>query len=249
MQNRDLKEYSTHYNEQPYESFQVNFRKRKIIEFLKQYKPKNIVEVGCGLESIFLEYSDFEKITILEPSLSFFKKVKVDSLKLLKSKKVKIEINNIYFEEYLPLEKHDFIIISSLIHEIIDLEKFIDHLYKIVDKSTIIHVNVPNAESFHRLIAFELGLINNLTDLSTSNKKFQQSRVFSLVELENLFKKYNFEIISSGSFSFKPFTHNQMEKIIKSKSVDKAIIDNMYKIDKYLNGFGSEIYINIKKNK
>ena len=40
-----------------------------------------------------------------------------------------------------------------------------------------------------------------------------------------------------------------MDKIIKSESVNKEIIDNLFKIDKYLNGFGSEIYINIKKSK
>jgi hypothetical protein len=107
---------------------------------------------------------------------------------------------------------------------------------------------VPNAESFHRLIAFELGLIDSLTDLSISNKEFQQNRVFNLNELENLFKKYNFEIISKGSYSFKPFTHIQMDKIINSNSVSVDIISNLYKIDKYLNGHGSEIFINVKKD-
>jgi ubiquinone/menaquinone biosynthesis C-methylase UbiE len=245
MKNRNLNEYSANYIEQPYEKYQVNFRKKKIIEILQHFAPQNIIEVGCGLESIFLEYNDFEKLTIIEPSEFFFKKAKED---IVKNEIKNIDIFNIYFEEFFPKEKVDFIIISSLIHEIVDLDNFIEHLHNIAEHNSIIHINVPNAESFHRLIAFELGLIDSLTDLSISNKEFQQNRVFNLNELENLFKKYNFEIISKGSYSFKPFTHIQMDKIINSNSVSVDIISNLYKIDKYLNGHGSEIFINVKKD-
>lgn len=246
---RDLIDYTKNYLEQPYEKYQVKFRKRKILDFLDYYKPAKILEVGCGLESIFLEFLDFEKFVVIEPSEMFFKKANSDKEIINKSQKSNIEIYNVYFEDFLPLENFDFVIISSLIHEIVDLDKFISHLYKIINNDTIVHVNVPNAESFHRLIALELGLIKNLNDLSVSNKEFQQNRVFNLYDLEFCFKKYNFEIISSGSYSFKPFTHNQMAKLIETESVSEDIITNLFKIDKYLNGHGSEIFINIRKNK
>lgn len=243
--NRDLEKYSVNYSDQPYEEFQVFFRKKKIIEFLNYYNPKSILEVGCGLESILLEYNYFDKITIVEPSIMFFEKLQND---ILSNKfNVIIESHCCFFEEFKTDDKYDFIIISSLLHEIPNLKPFIDKLVQIADKDTIIHINVPNSESFHRLLALESGLITSTNELSDFNKSFQQQRVFSINDIVGLCLENNLEILSSGSFAFKPFTHFQMSKIISSNSVDINIIRNLHRLDKYLNGKGSEIFVNVRK--
>lgn len=240
---RDIDGYSLNYFDQPYEKFQVLFRKKKIIEFLSFYKPKNILEVGCGLESIFLDYQDFEKITILEPSSMFYSKLQEDVV----SRKFNFDITTqqCFFEEFICCENFDFIIVSSLLHEIQDLDLFLDKLYRIAQKNTIIHINIPNSESLHRLLAFESGIITKTNQLSDFNKRFQQNRVLSLNELTTLVTQKKFKVLDSGSYSFKPFTHSQMSNIINSNSVDINIINNLYKLDKYLNGNGSEIFVNI----
>jgi 2-polyprenyl-3-methyl-5-hydroxy-6-metoxy-1,4-benzoquinol methylase len=240
---RDIDGYSLNYFDQPYEKFQVLFRKKKIIEFLSRYQSKNILEVGCGLESIFLDYQDFDKITILEPSSMFYSKLQEDVV----SRKFNFDISThqCFFEDFISCEHFDFIIVSSLLHEIQDLDLFLDKLYKIAQKNTIIHINVPNSESLHRLLAFESGIITQTNQLSDFNKRFQQNRVLSLKELITLVTQKNFKVLDSGSYSFKPFTHSQMSNIINSNSVDINIINNLYKLDKYLNGYGSEIFVNI----
>ena len=53
--NRDLQDYQKQYASQPYEKYQVAFRKRKIAELLAKHKHDCLLEVGCGLESIFLD--------------------------------------------------------------------------------------------------------------------------------------------------------------------------------------------------
>ncbi len=242
---RDLDGYSLNYFDQPYEEFQVFFRKKKIIEFLSEYRPKSILEVGCGLESIFLDYQDFNKITVVEPSTMFYEKLQKD---ILSQKLIfKTETHKCLFEDFNSNDHFDFIIISSLLHEIPNLQPFFNKMIHIADRETIIHINVPNSESFHRLLAMESGIISNTNQLSDFNKSFQQHRVFSLKQLVSICNENNLEVISSGSYSFKPFTHSQMSNIISTNSVDINIIKNLYKLDKYLNGMGSEIFVNVRK--
>jgi hypothetical protein len=243
--NRDLDGYSKTYFEQPYEEFQVLFRKKKIIEFLELYQPKKILEVGCGMESILLDYNFCEKITVVEPSNMFYDKLQKDVS--LSSFKFSISTHKCLFEEFECEENFDFIIISSLLHEIIDLKSFFNKLIQISSTDTIIHINVPNSESFHRLLALECGMISGTNQLSDFNKSFQQQRVFNLNQLSKLCEDYGLDILERGSFSFKPFTHSQMSKIVSSNSVDTSVISNIYRLDKYLNGLGSEIFVNVRK--
>ena len=75
----------------------------------------------------------------------------------------------------------------------------------------------------------------------------QQKSVFSLKSLKTLFTEEGFKIIDSGSFFIKPFTHEQMSKVLKIKAFDPKILDGLNKMQKYMPNLGSEIFIDIKK--
>lgn len=243
---RDLDEYSRNYSNQPYEEYQINFRKSKIIGFLSNYKPMSVLEIGCGLQSIFLDYAGFESLTVIEPSVLFYRKLLQDIERRKSS--FAIKTCNVLFEDFVSDESFDFIIVSSLLHEVPDLDSFLLKLVEISGDETVIHINVPNSESFHRLLAVEMDLIGDTSELSVFNNNFQQQRVFNLSKLISLCCEKGFEIIESGSYSFKPFTHTQMAKIVSSQSVDEVVIKNLYKLDKYIGEFGSEIFVNIRKS-
>jgi 2-polyprenyl-3-methyl-5-hydroxy-6-metoxy-1,4-benzoquinol methylase len=243
---RNLNKYEDEYINQPYEKYQVNFRKKKIIEILGNYNHKTTLEIGCGLESIFHAYNTFDKLIILEPGLKFYEKAKID---IEKNGLNNIEIFNLYLEDSLELLsnfKFDFIIISSLLHEIPNPKLFLSIIKKISNSNTVIHINVPNANSFHRLLAVEMGLINSVFELSKNNLNFQQQNVFDIKKLVNIVQDLDFKIIESFSYSFKPFTHNQMQKMLDSKLLTEEMLEGFYKLENKLPGIGSEIGINIK---
>jgi hypothetical protein len=243
---RDLIDYQSHYTNQPYEKYQVYFRKMKLKEIMNRVTHNNILEVGCGLESIFLDIDDFDKITVVEPADLFYEKALVDR----KSKNdKKISIIKGYLEESvcdLKDNKYDIILISSLLHEIPNLDLFLNSIYTLANNETVIHVNVPNADSFHRVLAVEMGLIKSQFDKSNNNIEFQQNTIFDIVNLKSIFINAGFEIIEEGSYSVKPFTHLQMQKLIDRECIDLNILEGLYKMEKYMPGLGSEIYINVK---
>jgi hypothetical protein len=113
-------------------------------------------------------------------------------------------------------------------------------------QDTIVYINVPNAKSFHRLLALESGLIDSIYQKSNNQIKFQQSHTYDINTLEILVKKSGFSIIESGSYFIKPFTHNQMRKLLDCSIVDEKILDGLDRMIKYCPGLGSEIFVTCK---
>jgi hypothetical protein len=245
---RDLQDYSQEYVNQPFESYQVEYRKRLVLDIIKKNKHATILEVGCALNPLFAFFTDFELLTILEPSKLFYDKTVDDIAKQNLGNKV--EIFNNFFEdtvEAVDSKTYDLIIISALIHEIGDLKSFFARLKELVKPGTVVHIDVPNGNSLHRLLAVEMGLIKSQMELSDFNVQFQQNRVFDLNSLEKLVTDYDFNVIEKGSYFIKPFTHAQMQKMMDNNIIDTKVLDGFYNLIKHFPDLGSEIYINFKK--
>jgi hypothetical protein len=244
---RDLIDYQAQYAQQPYEKYQVAFRKRKMNDILAKYPHARMLEVGCGLESIFLAVNSFEQLTVIEPAEMFYEKALSDAAQFPEKA---IKVINALLEE-TKAEDHkngyDFIFVSCLLHEIPNQERFLKGILDLCDEHTTVHINVPNAYSFHRLLAVEMGLIPTAFEPSSSNIQFQQHQIFDSVTLRQVVENQGFEIIEEGSYSFKPFTHGQMQKMIDANLLTMEMLDGFYKMERFLPNMGSEIYVNLKK--
>lgn len=247
---RDIEKYTQEYlsNSQDFENYMVCFRRRKIIELLQKYQPNNILEIGCGMDSLFNYYKDFRQACIVEPSKEFFLKAKKDL------SDYDITFFNDFVEnkiEILSLKKFDYIILSGLLHEVQEPKMFLQEIFKIATKDTIIHINVPNSHSFHLLWAYESGLIKEIGRLSDRAKNLQQHSSFSLHELESfvlsVLKNESISILDKGSYFIKPFNHDKMSLCIREQIIDEKLLDGLYNMIQYMPEFGSEIFINIKK--
>ncbi len=247
---RDLLRYQQEYFKQPYEPYQVHYRKRNLLELMKKYGHRRILEVGCGSNPLFEEIHDFQRMVVLEPGPMFYRA----AVKLLKKRSSigEVVIYNKLLEDCLgPLknEAFDFIVVSSLLHEVEKPEYFLRMVRSISNPNSVVHVNVPNAQSFHRLLALEMGLIANVFEKSKSQDRFQQHSVFTLETLSALAAKCGFKIFESGSYAIKPFTHRQMQAMLDKKVLTRAMIEGLYRMIKYIPDLGSEIFINIKITK
>ncbi|MDG2492621.1 MAG: methyltransferase domain-containing protein [Flavobacteriaceae bacterium] len=242
---RNLEKYFEDYSNQPFEKIQVYYRKLKVLERINFHRPTNILEIGCGDSSqVLLDY-DYKSLKIIEPSIKFYNKNK----KIIKSNSNRnASIENVYFENFKNTDnvKYDFIIVSSLLHEIENLNIFLKKIFEMSNTETIIHINVPNANSFHRLLAKNMGIISSTSDKSESNLKLQTQRVFDLDLLREQVTSFNFKIIDSGSFFIKPFTHSQMQKLLDFKIIDLEVINGFYGLLGETE-LGSEIFVDIQK--
>jgi hypothetical protein len=245
---RNLSKYAVDYSQQPFDQTHLRFRRNKLIEQIKEYQHQRILEISCGKRPFFQDFTDFEELIIVEPTNAFYENA---TLLLKNSPELypKVVVMNDYFENVIDkLSRYqlDFIILSNVLQEIEDILTFLKGLYKICQKDTIVHIVVPNAKSFHRLLAFEMGIIDSVYQLSDRNILLQQTTVFDLKSLSELLMKNGFNIIKAGSSFIKPFTHQQMHDMLKHNTINDKTLDGLYKMEQYMPDLGSEIFVNCK---
>lgn len=240
---RDINKYAEDYLNDDFEKTQVMIRRNVVLEILNKYRPRNILEIGCGMQSLFDFYHDFDSFTIIEPSSIFCNIVKQSPYY-----NKNIHIIDDFLEYYQPnkSEEFDFIVVSSLLHEVPEPENFLLCLKNICHGNTIVHFNVPNERSFHLLWALESGLISKLDILSDTAKNYQRTSTFNMEKLKSMLENNGFTCISSGSYFFKIFNNAKMLMMQKNNLIDERLLYGLNKVIKYFPENGAEIYINCK---
>ena len=246
---RDIADYSKHYLESGFEDYLVEYRRRIILNAIKEYHPYKILEIGCGMRPLF-DYIDyqFDEYTIYEPSEEFYANALARREESKYSDRIVIH-NECYRSE--EESSVDFLICSSLLHELENPGEMLDDIYRNCRSDTIIHFNVPNANSLHRLLAFYAGMIKNVDEFSGRNILFQQHSVFSKDSFSILLGQHGFEVIESGSYFIKPFTHDQMKRMLDEKIITEDVLEGLFNLSKELPDYGCEIFFNcrVKDNK
>jgi len=232
--------------EQSFEAILSNSRKKQVLESMKRFKHDNILEIGCGLSPLFPDIKNYQNYTIVEPNKNFCEIIyycyKTDK---------NVTILNGFLEEVvggLGHQKFDFIFMSGVLHQVSNPNDFLCVLHNLCGLDTVVHINVPNAHSFHRLLAFEMGYIKEIFERSETNLRLQVKWVFDKDSLYQLVQESGYEVINFGTYMIKPFTNEQMEKMIGSGILNEDIIQGLEGMVKYMPDLGSEMFVNLRIN-
>lgn len=241
MSERNIEKYRENYLALDFENYQIIFRRKKVFERINLYKHDHLLEVGCGEKPLFDYFDDYKTMTIIEPDQYF-----VDTALSLSSGNKKISIIQGFLEEnisQLKEKEYDLIIISGLLHEVENPNKFLQCIKKLCSKNTVIHINVPNPHSFHRILALEMGLIENVYARSENMIRLGINNFFTLNSLKSTVEQLGFNILETGDYFLKPFSHSQMQRLLDIDLFDQNFLTGLYNITKYFPGMGSEIFI------
>ena len=246
---RDIKDYTDKYVDEPFETTMVEIRKRTVIEQCNKYKHDNILEIGCGMNPFFCDFKDYQNMVIVEPGESFVKNAK----KLLVLEDKRIEVIHGLLEDKVDVIKSlgiefDYIILSSVLHEIDDPQKMLTSIKELCSENTIVHINVPNANSIHRLVAIEAKLINDIHEQSAQMQKMQRRRTYDMDLLKREMTVADLKVEDSGSYFIKPFTHFQMQRCLDEGIIDDNVIMGLEHLVKYIPEYGAGIYVNVRNN-
>jgi SAM-dependent methyltransferase len=238
---RDLSRYAQAYAESSFEETQARIRKRHLVELLQRLKPRRVLEVGCGLDTLANHWTGAERFTIVEPAATF-----AEAARRATAGKPGVEVVEALLEHAGVPGDHDLVIMSGLLHEVIDCGSLLDAARRVCGPDGLLHVDVPNARSFHRLLALEMGLIDHLEAISDRQRSLQQNWVFSLDSLQALLVEHGFTPIESGSFFVKPFTHDQMARLQDAGLLTEQMIEGLDRMATWLPDYGSEIFVNAR---
>ncbi len=244
---RDFDSYIIKFNNLPFERELEKIRHRRVLKLIKNLEIKGgskALEIGPGYMPIYPDLSGFELIDVLEPIEELYSSN-------LKQNFTNVNHFNLTLEEFTVknnlIETYDLIILSSVLHEFAEPEVNLRICNKLLNKSGIIIVVVPNNNSIHRLI-YEKKNYNYLGgDLSKTEILMQQSTSFSVESLENLLLNNNFIINSSETGFTKLFPNEKIQELMNIGLILDLHLDFLDDISKVLPGLGAEIFISARK--
>lgn len=245
----DLEDYSSKYADQykkhSFETHLVRARRKQVMESLEKYNHDHVLEIGCGLEPLFLYWDEYKSYVIVEPSEDF-----AENARKASRGKSNVTIVQAFFEdvyEQLLDETFDFIILSSLLHEVPDPVTLLQAIHQVCNEETVIHINVPNVYSFHRLLALEMGIIDSIYEKSEAEIKFQRNTRFDKESLLGILRQNGFQVLSFGTYFIKPFSNEQMSRIVNEGIADLRVVEGLERMTKYLPDMGCEMFIEVTR--
>lgn len=232
-----------------FEAVMVAARQRLVLEVLGKIRPQVVLEAGCGLDMLASRAHKaglpIEQWVIVEPSERF-----CAAARALKMGKTRVDVIHGFLEDATEairqrcIRAPDIIICSGLLNEVEEPEKFLKVARGLLGPSGTVHVNVPNAHSFHRRLARGMGIIQAENQLTERNVKLAQYRVFDFDSLIGLVQDAGFRVVEQGGYFVKPFTHAQMESM--ANVLSDEILDGLWKLGRAIPELASEIYVNLE---
>lgn len=239
---RDLDRYAEEYQRgyQGFERVLVGYRRRKVLERLETWPHRSILEAGCALEPLFLHATGWERFCVAEPTHAFAASARRRALP-------GVRIEEVPLEALTSAEPFELVVLSSLLHEVEDPRPLLQAARELCAPGGVVHVNVPNARSLHNLLGVEMGVIPDPFARSELARSLQRTRTFDLTSLGALANDAGFEVVASGSYLLKPFTHAQMTRLLDEKIVSAQVLDALYSITgKAFQDAGAEIFVDLR---
>lgn len=246
---RDLAKYRDEYlANMGFEATLVKYRRKLVIEQMLHFSAGRVLEVGCGVSSLAEDFQEFQEFTVIDPIEKFISLARESYFSAPARKKINFQVHSLQNFASQAGKTFDFIIVSSLIHELEDKASFFGSLRNLCGPETVVHFNVPNSHSIHNLLALKMGLIKDPFDLSETARSFQRKSTYSLQTLSDELMANEFRVLQSGSYFLKPFANFQMEYLKNLPDFFPPLLfEALYEASKDLPGLGAEIFANARR--
>lgn len=209
--------YSSEYE---FEKHLTHARQNCCLRFLSEKKPNKVLEVGCGPDLLTERLGEIEHRVslwhLVEPSRTYG-----EPARQLHENAAWFDITFSYLEDAASKLKQqypdgfDAIIMSGVLHETTNPEQLLLAAKQLLADDGWLLVIVPNANSWHRLLAVEIGLIENAGELSLRNRALGQPAVYDSTSLRVLLEKSGFHNFEFHGYMHKLFANSQMAQIVK----------------------------------
>jgi SAM-dependent methyltransferase len=219
-------------------------RQRRNLDFLRQARPRRVLEVGCGgmilAAAAAAEGLDWDLWVVVEPEPDF-----VAAAQAATAGGPPVCIVSGYLEGQvatvrdLAPDGFEATLLSGLLHETSDPVALLATAVGLTAAGGQVLASVPNARSFHRLLAVEAGLIPSPQTLSPRDLALGHPVVFDAEGLDGLLRGAGLVDLQLDGYLFKPFTHAQMDQVIGP--TDAALVEGLIRLGRLFPANAAEI--------
>jgi SAM-dependent methyltransferase len=184
---------------------------------LRRFGGRTILDIGGGDDPLvaraIAEGLAFDRWVVVEPSRALAQlcrdRVGGDP---------RVEVAEIYSEDLsaspLARQPFDVVLVSGVLHYADDPAAMFAAAVALGRSGALVVATAPNAWSFHRLLAVEMGVIDSPHSLEGRNARFRHAQVFDPDSLRDLMIAGGVGDLEFEGYLFKPFTHAQMEAVL-----------------------------------
>ena len=90
-----------------------------------------------------------------------------------------------------------------------------------------------------------MGALSDFQSLSPRAERLQQHTAFDRDSLLKLLTETGFRTIEEGGYFIKPFTHEQMGRMVAERIIDDSILDSLYLTGRENPEIAAEIFVNM----
>ncbi len=136
-----------------------------------------------------------------------------------------------------PPGRYEHVIAAHLVNELPDPLAFLLHCREHLAPGGLLHVSLTNPRSLHRLVAREMGLIDDLGAKSDRGERFQTVEIFDDERLEEVGAAAGLTCVHREGVIVKPLTNAQMA------SLDDRVIEGFDRLARLLPQHGAINYL------
>lgn len=127
------------------------------------------------------------------------------------------------FEDFIPEEKFDAIILSFILEHVEDPLDILTHYKKFLKKGGQIIISVPNFAALNKRIALEAGLITEMNVLSDADLQLGHLRLYCVESLKELIADAGLTLEKMQGIFLKPLTTAQLMSLDLSPEILSAM--------------------------
>jgi len=199
----------------------LNWYTDRIIELTRGCENLLELGIGHGYSSVKLSQA-FKRHLVLEGSQQIIEEFKN------KVHDKKIEIEHIFFEDFLSAEKFDVIVMGFILEHVEDPVLIAKKYKEFLKPGGKIYVTVPNSEALNKRIGYEAGILEDMSALSPADLAFGHRRLFTVQSLKDLMESVGYKVNIIEGIFLKPITTQQITDL----NLDENVLRGMLQVGK-----------------
>lgn len=196
------------------EKYRIDIVSRKL-------KKGTVLDVGCADGVMAKALSNKFDVTGLDGSEKLIKRARTIA------PKAKFIFS--LFEKFKPKQKYDNVVLSFILEHVDNPKQLLQLTKEWVKDDGIIIILVPNAESIHRRVGKQLGMLKDLHDLNETDLSQGHRRVYDLDSLSREIENVGLKIIEKDGYFLKFLSEKQME------DWNRELLDAFYEVSYSMN--------------
>jgi SAM-dependent methyltransferase len=140
------------------------------------------------------------------------------------------------FEDFTPTSRFDDIVMARALEHLEDPQAVLARARDWLLPGGQLHVMVPNAFSFHRLVGVAMGMLTEPHDLSERDRRFGHRRVYDSALLRSDIEASGFDVVEEAGNMLKFVSNDQMA------AFPPALWRGLFEAGKGFPGYCAEIY-------